>query len=234
MPKPWDERSRSQVFPRCVPMSQLVSTPEINNAGKACPRCQQPLVDPNGLGWCKACGYCKSLAESEKTNAKAPPLPTEKAAPQNAVMATGSAIVQTPTWFWVSLVGVVLVSGATFACAHYLKFTPLQRALLTSGQMVVGAGVMFLGQFIGLLRIAPDESTLGFCDAVFPFRLYGMVMKHLPSTRHTVYLGVWGLTAIIAANIFIGGLPHLLTYLPKSQEKGPQIPKANSSKAPDR
>jgi hypothetical protein len=211
-------------------MNQLSQTSDIVAAVTPCPRCQQPLVDPNGLGWCKACGYCKSLAESETTAAKAPPLPTpaEKAGSTNSVSAMGTAIVQTPVWFWVSLIGVIVVAGATFAAGHYLKFTPLQRAVLTSVQIVTGAAVMFLGQFIGLMRIAPEESTLGFWDAVFPFRLYGLVMKRLPSTQVTVYLGVWGLTAIIAVNVFVGGLPHWLTYLPDSTKQ--KMPKAPSYK----
>jgi hypothetical protein len=179
------------------------------------------------LGWCKACGYCKSLAESEKTNAKAAP-PPEKAVPQNSVTATGSAIAQTPAWFWIAAIGVIVVAGATFACGYFLKLTPLQRAMLTSLQIFVGVIVMFIGQFIGLLRIAPDESTLGFWDAVFPFRLYGLVMKRLPSTQFTLYLGVWGLTAVIAVNLFVGGLPHWLTYLPNSQKQ--PIPKAATYK----
>ena len=90
----------------------------------ACPRCQQPLIDPAGLGWCKACGYCRSLAESQK---QAGPEPKAPAAP-NTLTATGSAVGQTPTWFWITLVGVLLISGATIACSHLLHLKPLQRA----------------------------------------------------------------------------------------------------------
>lgn len=209
-------------------MNQLTHTLDTVAAATQCPRCQQPLVDPEGLGWCKGCGYCKSLAEGEKTNAKAPPLPQEKPAQPNAVVATGGAILQTPRWFWVSLIGAIIVAGGTFACAYHFKFTPLQRALLTTVQMTAGFVLMFVGQFIGVLRIAPEESTLGFWDAVIPFRLYGLIMKRLPSSSLTLYLGVWGLTAIITVNVFVGGLPHWLTYLPDSTKQ--KIPKAPSYK----
>ena len=207
-------------------MNHLSSTPDVN-AAAPCPRCQKPLVDPHGLGWCKACGYCRSLVESETTNAKTP---DAKPCPQNAMTATGSAIGQTPTWFWVTLAGVILIVSATFLCGHYLnpKFTAFQKALLTTVQILVGVAMMLLGQFIGLLRIAPEDSTLSFKDAIFPFRLYGLVMKRLPSTRHTVYLGVWGIAAIVAANLFIGGLGHWITYLPGAQ-KTSNIPKVKSN-----
>jgi hypothetical protein len=48
-------------------------------------------------------------------------------------------------------------------------------------------------------------------------------MKRLPASRHTLYLGAWGLTAIIAANDFIGGLDHWLNYLP-GKNKNKVIP----------
>src|SRR5262245_32279415 len=135
-------------------MNQLTTTPSPAPTAVPCPRCKQPLVDPKGLGWCKACGYCQSLAEGAATTTKAPdPSPTPT--PQNTVTATGAALAQTPGWFVVAALGVILVAGGTFACAHYLTFTPLQRALFTTIAIVGGFGLMFLGQFIGLMRIAP-------------------------------------------------------------------------------
>jgi len=55
-------------------MSTSTSSLSSHNANVSCPRCKQPLVDPQGLGWCKACGYCRSLAETE-TKGIAPPSP---------------------------------------------------------------------------------------------------------------------------------------------------------------
>ena len=182
-----------------------------------CPRCQKPLVDPNGLGWCKECGYCRSLEESQKT---APAAAPTSAPALNQLTATGSAIGQTPTWFWVTLIGIALVVGATFAGGRYLPLSPLERALVTTLQIAGGIAVMFLGQFIAVIRIAPEDSTLTFFDALFPFRLYGLVMKRLPRTRHTLYLGAWGVAAIVSAAVFIGGLDHWLKYLPNSKHKG--------------
>jgi hypothetical protein len=89
---------------------------------------------------------------------------------------------------------------------------------LTSLQIAGGVIIMLIGQFIGLLKIAPEESTLSFKDAVFPFRLYGFVFKRLPRTQLTLYFGIWGLAAAISAGVFIGGLPHWLTYLPDSKK----------------
>ncbi|MBI3823129.1 MAG: hypothetical protein HY289_10685 [Planctomycetes bacterium] len=177
----------------------------------ACPRCQKPLVDPTGLGWCKSCGYCRSLAESET---KASPTVDAKAAPGNQLTATSSAIAQAPTWIWVMFAGMIAVAALTAAIGYLLKLAPFERALLTTLQIAAGLGVMFVGQFIGLMKIAPDESTLSFKDAVFPFRLYGLIFKRLPETSLTVYLGAWGIAAAVSAAIFIGGLGHWFNYLP--------------------
>lgn len=182
-------------------------------APSSCPRCKQPLVDPSGLGWCKACGYCRSVAESEvKTEAAVP------SAKPNTVTATGAALGQTPTWVWVTFAGILLITGLTFAGGKFLTLSPLERALLTTVQIAIGAAMMFSGQFIGLIRVAPEESALGFWDAVFPFRLYGIMLKRLPSTRHTIYLGTWGLAAVVSVAVLIGGLGHWMTYLPHNQK----------------
>lgn len=191
----------------------LVSTPS-NDPGAAtpCPRCQKPLIDPTGLGWCRACGYCRSLAESAQTLTAA-----EVPAGPSAISATGSAITDLPAWFWILFGGAILVAVGTFAANRYVSLTPFGRATFATIQIAAGLGAMFLGQFIGLLRLAPEDSTLTFKDAVFPFRLYGLALKRLPTSALTLYLGVWGLTAIVAAGFFVGGLDHWLEYLPKKQ-----------------
>lgn len=193
-------------------MNQATATSAPPSAAVPCPRCQQPLIDPNGLGWCKACGYCRSLAESEKQAGPAPQAPAKP----NTLTATGSALGQTPRWFWIMLIGVVFIAGASFAGGHFLVLKPLERALLTTVQIGAGIILMFIGQFLGLLRVAPEESTLGFWDAVIPFRLYGLAAKRLPRTQITFFLGAWGITAIISAALFVGGLGHWMNYIPKS------------------
>jgi hypothetical protein len=203
-------------------LSGLVPEPAV--AAFPCPRCQKPLIDPDGLGWCKSCGYCKSLADSEQSTAVASP-----GASPNELTATSAAIGQLPIWFWVSLVGVVLIVGLICAVGQFVPLTQFARAVITSAATLVGVAVMLVGQFAALVKIAPEDPTLGFKDGVFPFRLYPLVLKHLPGTSFAIYLGAWGLSAIIAANVFIGGLPHWLTYLPDSQKI--QAKEAQKSKA---
>jgi len=197
----------------------LASDPKTTSV--LCPKCNRPLVDPYSLGWCKRCGYCRSLAESE------PKVETPTAAP-TTLTATGSAIGQMPIWFWVTLFGVALIAGATFACGRFLTLSPFERALLATLQIVAGVAIMFVGQIAALMKIAPEDSTLSFKDALFPFRLYGLVAKRLPATQHCVYLGVWGMSLILCASIFVGGLGHWLNYIPKSKTAPNAVQKPKS------
>jgi hypothetical protein len=177
-------------------------------AATGCPRCKKPLVDPNGLGWCQACGYCRSLAECKlNTDIPAPSEPS-------ALMSTGGVIRQTPLWFWVTLLGTTTIVIGTILGERFTNWTDLHRAVFCTIQVLTGVAFMLVGQFLGLLRVAPDDPSISFKDAVFPFRLYGLIFKHLPDTRVAVYLGVWGLAAVITASIVVGGMGHWFTYLP--------------------
>lgn len=193
-------------------MSQFISTSNVSIAAD-CPRCGKPLIDPQGLGWCKACGYCHSLAESEKKAA------SEPGSQPTTMSATGSAVAQLPAWMWIALAGVMIIVGSVIAFGRYVPLKPLDRALVTTVASAVGLLLMLLGQFVGLMRIAPEDPSLTFKDVVFPFRLYGIIFKRLPSTQFTLYLGVWALALIISVNVCVGGVGHWLTYLPKTQQK---------------
>jgi hypothetical protein len=168
-------------------------------------------VDPAGLGWCKACGYCRSL------EGKAAPLAPSPAGPSSSVVATGAAVGQLPGWSWITLVSVATLALGTWSVNRYVLLTPLARAQWTSIQIFLGLDLMGIAQLLGVLRLAPEDPTLRFVDAVMPFRLYGLIFKHLPATRWSLYLGCWGLTLIVGAVVFIGGLGHWFKYLPRSQ-----------------
>jgi hypothetical protein len=181
----------------------------------ACPRCQKPLVDPKGLGWCQACGYCRSLDEDR---ARLTLQPETKTQTEVAIGGSGAAPTRFPIWVLVLLAGILVLAAGSWAAGHYLHLKPLHRALWTSAQIGGGILVMFLGQCYGLLHIAPEEASLHFHDAIIPFRLYGLVCNRLPRMAVVLCIGSWGLALTLSALIFIGGLSHLLIYLPKSRE----------------
>jgi hypothetical protein len=180
----------------------------------ACPRCKKPLTDPAGMGWCQACGYCKSL-EEDKAKVKLPEAKpvAPPAKPSNA--AEAARIVTTvPRWFWPLLLGVVGFSAVSFLPARHLAPNSLQRALWTTIQMLSGLFLVFLAQFIALVRIAPEDEKLSFKDMFMPTRLWALVFKRLPAQKFSLWLASWGLAISISGCVVIGGLEHWMTYLP--------------------
>jgi hypothetical protein len=183
-----------------------------------CPRCQQPLADPEGLAWCQACGYCRSLEEDRARL----PLHAIRSMPVNPYTGTAPPEpLSLPTWAMVMAVGVIVLATTTWLINHEITLRPLTRAVWTTTQIVVGILVMLIGQSYALIRIAPEEASLHAVDAVFPFRLYGMILKRLPTMKESVWLAGWGLTLALSAVLFVGGLSHWLNYLPKTRDAQP-------------
>src|SRR5438128_8797477 len=87
-----------------------------------CPRCQSKLTNPEGLGWCSRCGYCRSLEEEKPVAA---PLPTEQPATSKKPSALGAlefveAVKVLPDWLWPLLGGVGGVMAASIVTDQYL------------------------------------------------------------------------------------------------------------------
>ncbi len=207
--------------------SILSSSPQAAGAPGAvtCPRCKAPLVDPSGLGWCKSCGYCKSL-EEDKTKATLAAPPERKGPPSlGGLTQTGIAVTHLPLWFWVALVTTVAIPVACFVLQRYYPLTPLRRAVWGSAQLGVGFFVIFVGQLAALLRLAHEETSLGFKDAVIPGKLYALICHRLPATQLPLYLICWGFALTISAAACVGGYGHWFSYLPGRPNGRPLPPK---------
>jgi hypothetical protein len=193
-------------------MATVAST---STSTDVCPRCQQPLIDPFGLGWCKGCGYCRSLGEEKGTPAPKPAAPAAATEPPPKTAPRGR-----PVYLWITLGNVLLLALGAYLIGRFLPLRPLERALWTTIQVGAGVALMFVGQFLGVLRLAPAYPALSFKDCFIPFHLYELIGKNLRDARWSLYLCSWGLTLIVSALVFIGGLQHWFTYLPGNQNRG--------------
>jgi hypothetical protein len=184
-----------------------------------CPKCGKPLIDPFGLGWCKSCGYCKSLADDAAQQL----IEEKRTASLGGVVEAGGALTGLPLWFWLNFLWVAIGIFFSIVMANRLpEGNNLQRAAWASLQILVGWIVVFLGQWFALVTIAPDEPSLSFKDAIFPFKLWGFIIKRLPQLKECLWTALLGLSLIVGSAAFIGGFEHWLSYLPKSlveQEK---------------
>ena len=194
-----------------------ISPPPARNPATAealCPRCQKPLADAAGLGWCQACGYCRSLVEDRAR------LPLDKAVVKAGPTAgpPGSPSRPSPLWAIVLFAGIALLALGCYAASRHYPLTPLQRRVWTSIQILAGLAIMFAGQCYALLTIAPGDAALHFFDAIVPLRLYALVYQGVCQTCLALWICERGLTLVLSALICVGGLGHLTNYLPKSSE----------------
>ena len=195
-----------------APLESPVLSASKSAGVEPCPRCKQQLIDPAGLGWCKACGYCRSL-EAEQDNQ----LLQTSAGPSRGAALAGAAG-QIPWWIWGLGVGVAVVAGGSLAADRLLLTgNGLPRALWTSVQIGVGLVLIFAGQFFALVQIAHEDATLSFKDALVPTRLWHLAGKRMSRLYGCLWTSAWGLSLVVCAFLFIGGLKHWFTYLPNTK-----------------
>jgi hypothetical protein len=200
--------------------SNLDSSKGAGPRGTPCPRCAKPLTDAAGLGWCPACGYCRSLEESQVSVPETMHQAPEQKTSMGGLVELGQAVGGLPRWVWIMLLGVVGFAAISMLPARQLAPNSFERALWSVCQIGIGVSMILVAQFVAVIRLAPDDAKLSFKDVILPFRLWSLVAKRLPQTCVCAWLGAWGLTLVVSAVIFIGGLPYWMNYLPGNNKKG--------------
>lgn len=182
-------------------------------AGALCPRCSTKLINPDSLGWCPKCGYCKSI---EQDAAKVAPLETATDTPAKpsplGIQEFIDLVRKTPPWLRVLFAGVLVVLGISVVADYVLKPESFRRALWSTLELILGMATMFIAQLWALALLAPRDDKLGPRDAIVPFRLWSLALNQLPSTRKQVWMGAWGLTAGLCAVLVVGGLDFWIQY----------------------
>src|SRR5947209_929072 len=69
-------------------------------AAVPCPRCGGKLTNPEGLGWCPSCGYCRSLDEGVSKAAVAVSQGPQKPSPLG-IVEFFEMLGKLPFWLWV-------------------------------------------------------------------------------------------------------------------------------------
>ena len=192
--------------------------PEVDPA--ICPRCKAQLVNPQELGWCPKCGYCRSL-EKDKTAAK---LATE-APPKKSTLAQfgeyGEMISKIPLWGWMTAVAAtVIVALAVIADAFLPEEDSLVRALISSVAIVVSVVTILCVNLSCLLVLATNDEHMGPKDLFFPFKLWGKICGKLPQMRYQFQTISWCLTAILCGLFIVNGMEYWWElYKPKKVAK---------------
>lgn len=176
----------------------------------ACPCCESKLIDPESLALCPKCGWCRSLAETAQWSARPvhPTRPPSRLGGQEFL----ELLFKSPGWLWILAGGILLNGVITVVAGSLLPSEGLFRALWTTGQIAVGLLLILGAQAWALVLFAPTDDKLGAKDLFLSGRLWGLILKRLPATQWQVGFAVWGLTLVISAAGWIGGLAY---YLPK-------------------
>jgi hypothetical protein len=187
-----------------VPESALPAGPP------PCPRCGGRLTNPDGLGLCAGCGYCRSLEEEAPAVAPPPEPPAPKEPSILGATELGEAMRRMPRWAWPLLGGVVVVVAASSAADYLLPEDGLVRALCSATQMVLSVVGLIAAQMWAVLRVGDQEDGLGARDLFLPGRVWRAAFRRLPATRRPVWLGAWSLTALVCGVAVIGGFEYWL------------------------
>ena len=115
-----------------------------------CPRCGGKLTNPDGLGWCAGCGYCRSLEEEGQTVAPPPEAAQPKKPSPLGAAEFGEAMRRMPRWAWPLLGGVALVATGSVIADYRLPEECLARALWSAIQMMLSViGTSLLTPAVG-------------------------------------------------------------------------------------
>ncbi|HYV40138.1 MAG TPA: hypothetical protein VE988_30920 [Gemmataceae bacterium] len=196
--------------------------PDSESEAGLCPKCQAKLIDPAGLGWCKACGFCKSL-EEDKARIPLETKPVVRPPSPLGIVEFGQVIAKFPSWVWVMLGGIATIVAVNIPQGMMLPPDTFARALTATMELLIGLVMVFAAQVWALCLLGPEDGRLNFKDAVIPGKLWGMTLRKLPETRGQVWLAAWGLAAMLSAIFIIGDFAHWLNYLPKKTVPPPAV-----------
>lgn len=214
-----DSTDSMLVEPAEIPQVQPVEeAPAEEKMPDTCPRCKGPLADPEGLGWCLGCGYCRATAED---GPKAPltDMPGPRKPSPLGVVEFFMVLTMVPAWAWLLLAGIGGVVYVALLGVQGTTEDTRERALWCTAQIIGGVVLLVIAQLWALIRVAAIDDRLGARDAIIPFRLWNTSVKQLPKTAGPICLGTWALALIVTAFFVVGGLSYWLPKKPDGKKK---------------
>ena len=218
---PREEMTRLLRKTRAVPTISAAAAPAQTDTPAAaapeqtCPNCKSKLVNPDSFGLCPACGYCRSLEDSDNMPAE-PPVRQDRAYSPFGSVEFWQLFVKLPVWLYVFLAGTALIVSASVIADASLPADTLSRALWCTIQAGLGLILAVVAHEWALLLVVPQDERIGAQDAVlFSARVWKLTLKRMPATRGPVCLAAWGFVLIISAVLLIGGLYY---WLPKAHK----------------
>jgi hypothetical protein len=171
-----------------------------------CPRCKWRLIDPEEMGYCPSCGYCKYVEMHRRWTRGdlTPKRPTRWLGLRAAV----DAVAATPGWLAILLGGCFAILLHVKATDQLLSPHSEERALI--GLTLILAGLLALGlsHLLALLKVAPSQINADLWDLLSPGLVWGSAFRRLPESRWPIWLAAWSITLVLAAWVFVGGFGY--------------------------
>lgn len=175
-----------------------------------CPKCH--TAEPWGQNsWCPSCGfYPKFASEAElaaaaEAQAEPPQSPAEIEEPENP----GSL----PEWMQVTIAGIFLILIASAGYRAWAYFNGGSRALVAISQMGIGFAMVLGASIRAWWQCRKSDRRMGLADVVTnPFYIWQPTLEQMPETRRRVWIAIWGVTMIFAANVVVGGFKYSGLY----------------------
>lgn len=168
-----------------------------------CPRCGAKLINPDSLGLCQVCGYCRSLEEGR---AKVLAVPAEEEQAILGRRGRRSGFHWLAESFWLPCFAVGAVALFTHLLDRRVDEESVTRTLWATGELIVGVVALFVAQWWALVMVAPREEGMGIRDLFLPARLWILTLIRLPETRWPVSMAAAGWALVACAVFWIGGL----------------------------
>ena len=168
----------------------------------ACPRCGGHLLEPTGITWCPACGYCPILEKpTPRSNPAGPRTPSKL-----GVTEFFKVVGNTPEWLGRSLVGVFAAVTVSLVAHLLLIETAHDRALWGLWQLLVGLALVAGAHVLAFRQVTLNEIRACSRGNGALTGLWRATLDRLPETRWPVNLLSWGASLILCSVVIIGGL----------------------------
>jgi hypothetical protein len=202
--------NQTETTPKAPDPPPEQATPPLDAGATSCPRCGGKLINPESLGWCPKCRYCRTLEEDAPKVALA-----RSAAVKSSTLGAAefaNLVAQLPRWVWVLAAGTVVIVLISLASKFILPPECLGRALWSTSQLAIGLLGLIAAQVWALINIAPEDDRLGAKDVILATRLWSLTFKRLPQMARQVWVGAWSASAMICAVLLVGGLSYWTRY----------------------
>jgi hypothetical protein len=113
-----------------------------------------------------------------------------------------------PAWFWVLLLGFVVIVGGGVLANWWLPAHSMRRTIISTLTLALAVPGILATQVWILFCVALKDARVEFLDAMNPFRAWALAIGRLPDTRHPLCSACWCWAAVLTAIFAVGGMDY--------------------------